>query len=174
MKEYFTMVDCHKNALDERLQSKFGEYADSNVNTISTKDGGYITLSFGIYDIREELVNFSKEVSDILNSNKLYSEHDLTESDVRKSIESLIGLNNINLDLDWEEESEDNKIVLFYNDRDYREMVVENEYDKWRFDIMDSLYQSINEFINSTMDEAIKSFNEAWVYNYSSCVNVEE
>lgn len=64
-KEIFDML-C-KNELDKYLQSKFGEYADIICNTKATEDGGEIYLCVGIFDIRDELVNMSEELSEALN-----------------------------------------------------------------------------------------------------------
>lgn len=170
MLEYFTMVEKHKKTLDKQLQSKFGEYADSNVDTVSDENGGHITLSFGKYDVREELVNFAKEVSDRINSEKSEDVPDLTESEAEKTIQNLIDFYNLNLDIEWQEEPESCNMTLYYNDEDYKKMDVSNENNKWKFDIMDMLYCSIKDFVNDAMKESIKCFDESWHYEYSSYI----
>lgn len=167
MKEFFEMKEEHKATLDNKLKSKFGEYADSTVNTIPSENGGHITLSFGMYDVKEELVNFAQEVTEIIN-NKNELEIPFTIAEAKNKIQNLIDCHNLNLDLDWEEKSNCYKAVLFYNDEDYKTMVISNVNDQMNFEVMDALYDSIKDFVDDTMKNAIKVFDQCWYYNYSS------
>lgn len=170
MLEYFTNNEKHKNNLDEKLQSKFGEYASSNVDTVPNEDGGYIVLSFGIYDVRDELINFAKEVADRINSERTEDIHYVSEVEAKNKIQSLIDTYNLNLDLDWKEEPKTINISIYYNDEDYKKMYISNKHDKWTFEVIDALYHSIKEFVDTVMDESIKCFNESWYYEYSSYI----
>lgn len=170
MLEYFTIKEKYKNDLDKKLQSKFGEYADSNVDTVSSEDGGSIVLSFGIYDVRDELINFAKEVADRINSEKTEDVPYLSEVEARNTIQGLIDTYNLNLDIDWQEEPKVIDIFIYYNDEDYKKMYISNKHDKWTFEIIDALYYSVKEFVDNTMTESIKCFNESWYYEYSSYI----
>lgn len=170
MSEYFAIREKHKNDLDKKLQSKFGEYADSNVDTIPSEDGGYIVLSFGKYDVRDELINFAKEVTDRINSEKAEDVPYLSEVEARNTIQGLIDTYNLNLDIEWQEEPKSSNISIYYNDEDYKKMYICDKHDKWKFDIIDALYYSIKDFVDNTMNESIKCFNESWYYEYSSYI----
>lgn len=170
MQEYFIVKEKHKKALDEKLQSKFGEYADVNVDTVPSEDGGHIALSFGMYNVREELVNFAKEVSNKINSEKSEDVPELTEVESKNTIQNLIDIYNLNLDIEWQEEPKSCGITIYYNDEDYKNMDVSNENNKWKFNIIDALYDSIKEFVDNMMKESIKCFDECWYYEYSSYI----
>lgn len=163
MEQYF--VALHKEILDRKLQSKFGEYAKSSVSVVADEDGGDIKLSFGLYDLRDELVNFSQDVAQRINNSKYYEYNDFTKEEIEKSISQFIEYNNLNVDIDWEEDKK--SILLFYNDKNYKTMTISNECDTCNFMILEELYSSIENFIDETMKTSIKQFNEAWVYNYS-------
>lgn len=158
-------VALHKEILDKKLKSKFGEYAESSVNVVADEDGGDIKLSFGVYDLRDELVNFSQDVAQRINSDKDYKYNDFTKEEIEKTIAQFIEYNNLNIDIDWEENEK--SIILFYNDENYKTMTRNNECDAYNFMILEELYNAIESFIDETMNTSIKQFNEAWVYNYS-------
>ena len=53
-----------KDTWDNKLQSKFGQYAELICNTRPTEDGGETYLTLGIYNTQEELINktFNRKV----------------------------------------------------------------------------------------------------------------
>lgn len=159
MVNYFNQVEKHKDAVESILKSKLGEYASVNTDTVATEDGGYMTISFGISDVNDELVNFASEVS---------SKIDIDVDVAKKAIESYIDLYNISADIEWNEDPESLNVELFSGDKNYKDMDIKYESDKIRFEVMDALYESICEFVSSTMKKSVKLFNECWVYEYSA------
>ena len=73
--------------------------------------------------------------------------------------------NSLNIDIDWEENSK--SINLFYNNDNFKDMEIKNDFDSYIFMILDELYNSVNLFLDETIHTSIKEFNEAWVYEYS-------
>ena len=164
IKDYF--VARHEEKLNEKLQSKLGKYAEITINTISNEDGGDIELSLGVYDLRDELVSFSQVVAERINNDKDYDYDDFTAEEVERTIKQFLNINNLNIDIDWKEDSK--SITLFFNDKDYKSISFEGEMDKHKAIILDELYNAVNHFIDDTIKTAIKEFNEAWVYEYSA------
>ena len=164
MKEYF--VARHLDVLNKKLQSKLGEYAEIVVNTVEDENGGDIELSLGVYDLKEELVNFSQDVAERINKDKDYEYEDLTKEEIERAINQFLKINNLNIDIDWEEHSQ--IINLFYNDSYYTNIDIYDEMQRYNYIILDELYYTVIDFINNTINQAIKDFNEAWVYEYSS------
>ena len=164
MKEYF--VVRHLDVLNDKLQSKLGKYAEIAINTIPDEDGGYIKLSLGIYDLKKELVNFSQDVAERINEDKDYEYEDLTKEEIEKTIKQFLNINNLNIDIDWEEKSK--MIHLFYNNSLYTNIDIYDEMQRYHYIVLDELYNSVTDFLNNTINQAIKEFNEAWFYEYSS------
>lgn len=164
MKEYF--IGIHEEGLNKKLQSKLGEYAEITINTVSNEDGGDIELSLGIYNLREELVNFSGAVAQRINNDKDYEYNDVTAEEVEKTINQLLDIYNVNMDIDWEEKAK--MIHLFFKDSLYDNMDIYNEMQRYYYIILDELYNSISDFLNDTINQTIKEFNEAWVLEYSA------
>lgn len=169
MKEFFEQKEEHKLALDEVLQQKFGEYAESNVNTVSNENNDSIVLSFGIYNLKEELVNFSEETTEILNTEK-QEKLKFSKEEIQSRIQNLIDNHKLNLDLDWEEDPSVCEIALFCDDENYKTMNITNENDKLNYDVIDSLAKAIENFIDNTMKESIKFFDQKWYYEYSALI----
>ena len=163
MEEYF--IAKHKDNLDKKLQSKLGKYAEITINTIANEYGGDISLSLGAYDLREELINFSNDVAAQINNNKYYEYIDITSQEIEKSIYQYIQNNNLNVDIDWEEDSK--SIQLFFNDKNYKDIEKEKIFYDYIFIVLDELYNAIYNFLNKTIYDSIREFNEAWVYEYS-------
>lgn len=164
IKEYF--VARHEESLNEKLQSKLGEYAEITVNTIANEDGGDIELSFGIYNLREELVNFSEDVAKRINEDKDYEYEDITKEEIERAINQFLNINNLNIDIDWEEKSK--MIHLFYNNSLYTNIDIYDEMQRFNYIVLDELYNSVKSFLDETIMTSIKEFNEAWVYEYSA------
>lgn len=161
MVQYFTYVEKHKDALEAKLQEKFGEYASVNCDTVANENGGDIRISFGKYDIREELISFAGEIAKKL---------EISIEASRKQLQSYLDVYNVNADITWSENPEECKFELFFNGEDYKKIEVK-ENDEWnqvRFEFMEALDESIKEFVNSTMKDAIQLFVNCWVMEYNS------
>ena len=160
MVEYFNNVEKHRDELNEKLQEKFGEYASITCDTLADENGGDIRLSFGVYDVREELMNFIPEISTKL---------DIAVDFARREMENFLRTNDMNMDIDWEEDLSKTKIELFYNGEDYKVMAVkdDDEVSQFRFEFMDALYESVKEFLDKTINQSINDFNHCWVLEYS-------
>lgn len=161
MVEYFNNVEIHKDALDAKLQEKFGEYASVDCTTVANENGGDMFISFGKYDIREELMSFAGDVARKL---------DISIETSKKQLQSYLDIYDVNADITWSENPEECKFELFFDGKDYREIEVK-ENDEWnqvRFEFMEALDESIKEFVNSTMKEAVQLFVNCWVMEYSA------
>ena len=159
MVEYFNNVEKHRDELNEKLQEKFGECANITCNTVADENGGDIRISFGMYDVRYELMSFIPEISTKL---------DITVDSAREYMRNLLDSYDMNMDIDWEEDLSKTKIELFYNGEDYKVLAIkDDEASKFRFEFMDVLYYSVKEFLDNTINQSINEFNHCWVLEYS-------
>ena len=146
-----------KNKWDEKLQSKFGEYADIICNITPTIDGGETYLTVGIYDIKEELVNFSEELSSILG---------VSNDRAKSFLERYIEIFNISADIDWNEKEEKAEISISldepYTDELTDEedlMIIRNEE---KMLISEKLADCLEKFIETLMHDADVDFGYKW------------
>lgn len=146
-----------KDKWDAKLQSKFGQYADVVCNTKSTEDGGEAYLTLGIYNIQEELVNFSEELSSKLNLNK---------EETKLLIEKYIEIFNLTVDIEWKEAenkaeaslSLDNPYTDEFTDTEDLKVIKNEE----KMLITEKLADCIEDFINTFMHDVDLDFDYKW------------
>ena len=146
-----------KNKWDEKLQSKFGEYADIICNTTPTIDGGETYLTVGIYNIQEELVNFSDELSSVLG---------ISSDSAKSLIEKYIEIFNISADIDWDEKEEKAKISISSDEPYVDEFTDEDDLivirDEKKMLISEKLADCLEKFIETLMHDADVDFGYKW------------
>ena len=158
MVDRFTQLDIHKKSVNEVLQSRLGEHADVSTKTIANECGGNMILEFGIYDITEEILNFSDMIS-----NKI----DITEDVVKSTLSSYLESFNVTVDIEWSEEPSKNEVNIFLGSDNFRNLKSKYESEKIRFEVLDALENSIKDFVDSTLTEASNKFTKCWVYEYN-------
>ena len=146
-----------KDKWDRELQLKFGEYADVVCNTKATIDGGETYLTLGIYDITDNLVNFSEELSSLIN---------LSNGETRELIEQYLDIFNLSADVDWNEESEKAEISISM-DEPYIDEFTEDEViniikNEEKMLISEKLADCLEKFIHDFMHNANLDFGYRW------------
>ncbi len=146
-----------KDIWNAKLQSKFGEYADVVCNTKPTVDGGETYLTLGIYDVTDNLINFSEDLSSVLN---------LSKDETKLLIEKYLELFNLSADIDWDEKSKKANVSIsmdepyideFTKDEDLN--IIRNE-DKML--ISEKLADCLEKFIQAFMHDAEVDFGYKW------------
>lgn len=160
--EYFTQIEKHEKALNEKLKEKFGEYASVSYDTIADEDGGEMVLSFGRYDVRDELMNFACDVAKSM---------EISLKSIQEQMQYYIENCDLNVDVEWQESPKLSSTILFFNGDNYRDMTIENEADEYRFEILNELHKAIEKFVDVTMTDAVQYFANCYVMEYSSYNN---
>lgn len=156
-REYFKAR--HEENLNEMLQSKLGEHASITTDVKGSEEGGYLTLSFGKYDVREELLNFADKVA---------GKMELSIKNIEDTLNYCIKYAGLNADIEWSEEPKLCEVKLEYSSKDYKKMSTESEGEKYRYEVIDALKEELENFVNETINKANKEFCESWVYVYSA------
>lgn len=155
LKEIFDNL-CKKD-LDEKLQMKFGEYADVVCNTIPTNDGGETYLSVGIYDIKEEVLNFSSELANILK---------LEISVVVDLLNTYINMYNMSIDIEYDYNANIQDIKLF-TDRPYiDEDTSQDTLDLLKFGNNIEFEKKITLCLKDYMDNFMSNADKEFSYKY--------
>ena len=146
-----------KDKWDKKLQSKFGEYAVIECETKATEDGGESYLTFGIYYVQDELVNFSEELAEIIGSSK---------NEAKTLIEKYIEIFNITVNVEWSERLKTPIIEIFldepYIDEDTESddlRIIKNEE---KLLISEKLANCICTFVDKLMHDANVEFGYKW------------
>lgn len=146
-----------KNKWDAKLQVKFGEYAEINCDTRATVDGGETFLTLGIYNVQEELINFSQELSNILG---------ISNDESRELIEKYIEIFNVTADVEWDEDNNKPNISILLDEPFVDELTPQDDLEiiknEEKLNISEKLGDCIAEFIEKLMHDADLEFGYKW------------
>lgn len=155
-RKYFEQI--HVDRVEEILKSKFGEYASITCNTVGSEEGGYIVLSFGCYDLQDELTNFIPEICKILNLEKSLAE---------RYIEYFINMYNVIVDVDWDEEPYKSSVDIYLKGENIKEMESYHLLEEHYREFLEALQHCISDFTNTTLKKASLDFSYSWMQEYT-------